>query len=237
MRGGVQILSSFMSMKFNLANLTSSTLAARSDTFRAHRLLGALVAGSLMAAAPLAGCQRNRDFNLNPASSASLQEALKLATEGEALRKDAKFAKAAEKYKQSIAIKPDIGAVWVNYGACLSELGDYMPARDAYIRAAELLPSDPRPYENLGLLYHDRGYDVKALEYYELSLAKDPHWLSSLRGAIISAKNLRVASEKGQQFINDGIMLEKDPQFLRVMQNERFRVEAKLKEQSSGKGF
>lgn len=186
---------------------------------------------------PLAACNKPAKMNAASSSSESLRRAVSLAIEGDALRKANKLALAAEKYKQSIAAKGDLGAVWVNYGWCLAGLGDYMPARDAYVRAAELLPSDPTPYENLGTLYESRGYDAKALEYYQLSLAKAPQWLPSLRGAIVTAKNLRLATEQGKQYIDDAVMIETDPDFLRIMQNERFRLESKLKQEAGNRSF
>jgi Tfp pilus assembly protein PilF len=174
------------------------------------------------------GCSSNRT-NLKGDVQADLRRALEHAKRGESLRKAEKYAEAAEAYKQALAAKSDLGAVWVNYGVCLMEVGDFMPARDAFLKAADLLPSDPTPFENLGTLYHLRGYDDKALEYYKLSLEKDANWLQSLRGSVMAAKNLRIADEGCKDRLDRAIMLEKDAKFLSMMQTERFRIEAAIK--------
>jgi tetratricopeptide (TPR) repeat protein len=200
---------------------------SRSTTIRRSSLrLIAAAAACLF----VGGCSSGLD--LKGDASANLKQALDHASKGESLRKSGRFDAAAEEYKKSIAAKGDLGAVWVNYGTCLIELGDYMPARDAFMRAAELLPADPTPYENLGTLYHTRGYDEKALEYYKLSLEKDANWLPSLRGSVLAVKNLRTADEGARDRLDRAILIEKNPEFLNLMQVERFRIEAALKEKN-----
>ena len=188
----------------------------------------ALVVAVASGAAMQAGCKSSRT-NLKGDVQADLKRALEHAARGESLRKAEKYADAAEAYKQSIASKSDLGAVWVNYGVCLMEVGDFMPARDAFLKAADLLPADPTPFENLGTLYHLRGYDDKAIEYYKLSLEKEANGQPSLRGAVLAAKNLRIADEGCKDRLDRAIMLEKDAKFLSMMQTERFRIEAALK--------
>lgn len=209
------------------------------NAFHARRsldrtLLAAVARAALVVAAAGAvaawqgGCSSSRT-NLKGDVQADLRRALEHAKRGESLRQSEKYAEAAEAYKQALAAKSDLGAVWVNYGVCLMEVGDFMPARDAFLKAADLLPSDPTPFENLGTLYHLRGYDDKALEYYKLSLEKDANWLQSLRGSVVAAKNLRIADDGCKDRLDRAIMLEKDAKFLSMMQTERFRIEAALK--------
>lgn len=194
-------------------------------------LAQAAIAAILMGcfAAPMSGCAKDKDFKLPENKGEDLRLAMDFASRGETLRKQGKYADAVLQYQKSIEAKNDIGAVWVNYGVCLMELQDFVPAREAFMRAANLLPSDPTPYENLGTLYLNRGYADKALEYYELSLQSNPNWLPSLRGVIIAARDLRKYSQKGLDYIDTAIMLEKDPKHLRLMQAERFRVQDALK--------
>jgi tetratricopeptide (TPR) repeat protein len=158
------------------------------------------------------------------------RRALDLAMRADALRKRGQYEQAAELYRQSLELKNDIGAVWVNYGVCLMEIGDMLPARDAFIRAGDLIPSDPTPYENLGTLYLNRGHAEKALEFYSVSLERDPYWLPSLRGAIIATRNLRAGSPVALERIERAILVEKDPKFLFMMQNERTRVQAVIRD-------
>jgi tetratricopeptide (TPR) repeat protein len=209
----------------------SNTPAAGSKRFASAAALALAAALSVMPLAMVA-CQSHSP-KIPGGSSVELRKALEIAAKGEQLRKDGHFNEAAEEYKKSIAIKNDLGAVWVNYGSCLWELGDFMPARDAYMRAADLLPTDPTPYENLGTLYHSRGWDEKALDYYKFSLEKDHNWLPSLRGAILATKQLRIADEASLARVENAIFIEKDPQLLRVMQVERFRIQAALKEEKT----
>lgn len=189
---------------------------------------GTLAVALAGAAAWQVGCASSRT-NLKGDVQADLRRALDLASRGESLRKAEKYAQAAEAYKESIAAKGDLGAVWVNYGVCLMEVGDFMPARDAFLKAADLLPADPTPFENLGTLYHLRGYDDKAIDYYKLSLDRDANWLPSLRGAVLAAKNLRIADDGCKDRLDRALLLEKDEKFLAMMQAERFRIEAALK--------
>jgi tetratricopeptide (TPR) repeat protein len=205
----------------------------------AGRVVGSLMLASVMTVlvAPMVGCKPSTKMNLKGETNEDLRTALRLAKEGDELRKKGNHQSAAMKYKQSIDVKSDLGAVWVNYGVSLMELGDRLPARSAFLRAADILPTDPTPYENLGTLYHLQGHDEPAMEYYELSLRKDRYWLPSLRGAIISAKNLRLANDKIKQYIDDAVMIEKDPDMLRLMQTERVRVDSKVKAEPVTKGF
>lgn len=203
------------------------TLKHNSMRFLAPAATGLILMSCL--AAPLTGCAKNKDFKLPQNGGDDLRKAMDFASQGETLRKQGKYADAAQQYQKSIEVKNDIGAVWVNYGVCLMELQDFIPARDAFMRAANLLPSDPTPYENLGTLYINRGYADKALEYYELSLQSNPNWLPSLRGVIIAARDLRIYNQKGLDYIDTAIMIEKDPKYLRLMQAERFRMQDALK--------
>jgi len=207
------------------------TLKHNSTRYLAQAAIAAILMGCFVA--PMPGCAKNKDFKLPENTGEDLRKAMDFASRGETFRKQGKFADAAQQYQKSIEAKNDIGAVWVNYGVCLMELHDFIPAREAFMRAANLLPSDPTPYENLGTLYLNRGYADKALEYYELSLQSNPNWLPSLRGVIIAARDLRKYSQKGLDYIDTAIMIEKDPKYLRLMQAERFRVQDALKNRRS----
>lgn len=206
---------------------------------------GRLTAGGLAwlvllagAALPQAGCSSQKKppvFDLGTAQDPEgFRRALDLAMRADGLRKRGQHAQAAELYRQSLELKNDIGAVWVNYGVCLMEIGDMLPARDAFIRAGDLIPSDPTPYENLGTLYLNRGHAERALEFYSVSLERDPNWLPSLRGAIIATRYLRSGSPMALERIERAILIERDPKFLFMMQNERTRVQALVRDQARG---
>lgn len=158
------------------------------------------------------------------------EQAIAAARKGDELRKKSQWAPAAEAYKESLAIKPDLGPAWLNLGYCLLQIGDLVPARDAFVHAVDLMPSDPRPYENLGILYHSRGWDEEAMRAFVESLKIDPTYLPSLRGACLTAKSTRVVSYAALDRVNQAILAERQPEYLRVWQAERFRLTQALKD-------
>lgn len=202
-----------------------------------HRVLPAamIAAAALLFATLPAGCATDTDFKIPAETPEDYRKAMQAAVRGDALRKEQKWQDAAMAYRESLGYKNDIGAVWVNFGVCLVQLGDFVPARDAFLKAVDMLPNDPRPYENLGTLYHSRGYDAKAMDYFVESLARDPNYLPSLRGAVLTGKNLRTVSYAAQDRVDRAIIAEHDPDYLRMMQSERFRLAAALKAEAENK--
>ncbi len=179
----------------------------------------------------LAACaSTDSSFKLPKDSSADLKKAVEAASRGDKLRKEKKWDKAAAAYQESIAAKGDIGAVWVNAGVCLMQMGDFLPARDAFLRAADLIPGDSRPYENLGTLYHLRGYDKEALDYYCKAADLDPNSLTAHRGLATAIKNTRAVSPAMLERMDRAILLETNPEYLRMMRIDRGRIAESLKE-------
>lgn len=140
-----------------------------------------------------------------------VEEAWKLAEQAERERKRGKLTEAAALYRQSVATSPDIAAVWNNYAATLYELNDRLNAVQAFNRAAEAEPTDPRPFENIGHIYFEIGWAEEALRYYERSLAISPTHLAALRGAIRAAEAIGRAEEVDLDRIRTGLLSETDP--------------------------
>ncbi|MFZ4574272.1 MAG: tetratricopeptide repeat protein [Phycisphaerales bacterium] len=141
-----------------------------------------------------------------------------------------KFDKAEALYREGLSLDDDIAGAWNNYGVVLLEQGKYMEAVPAFGRAADLSPSDPTPYENLGLLYHRAGYSKEALEAYGRSLERDPNWLPSLRGATVCAKLLNHSDEESLDRAKRALLIEREETWRKIFQSQRVRIENDLKE-------
>jgi len=123
--------------------------------------------------------------------------------------------------------------VWNNFGLALKARGaelDYLQAAEAFKRAADLLPVDERPYQNLGVLYHERGFGEEALRYFTMALERNPNSLESLRGAISSSKVLLRSDEGGLARVNRALMIETDPTWRKIEEFEKLRIQHDLAE-------
>lgn len=89
-----------------------------------------------------------------------------------------------------LQIDSGLGAAWHNAGICFMEEKRYMESRDAFLRAAELLATDPRPYENLGVLHRATRAHTQAYDAYGRALERDPYSLAALRGSASSIRLL-----------------------------------------------
>ncbi|MGD9789762.1 MAG: tetratricopeptide repeat protein [Phycisphaerales bacterium] len=172
-------------------------------------------------------------------------EARKLWAKADSLRQNAEhekdqveraqaYQKAAEMYRKSLQQREDIGAVWQNLGVCLMEgERNYMDAGTAFRRAAELLPTDPRPYENLAQAYLRAGWHKESLQYFVESLDRDPAYLPSLRGHAVLVQTLMVSDEPSLERLQRALLLETDPAWRAVIQRQVFRVERDLADKPS----
>lgn len=191
-----------------------------------RRTISILLAG----AALLAGCAGGPRRAEDTGESARLAQATRAWAAGDALKNEGKFAPAADAYRQALSQREDLGAVWNNLGICLLSLGQHREAGGAFQRAAELLPSDPRPFENLGTLYLSRDYPEKAYEFFAKSLTRDPNHLPALRGAVQAAKLTSHAEDEDLERLNRAILIETDPDWLRIMQQERLVLKRVLED-------
>lgn len=180
-----------------------------------------LLLAALAGVALTAGCATRPNRPTVADESARLANATRAWAAGDALKNEGKFAPAADAYRQALSQREDLGAVWNNLGICLMSLDKHREAGGAFQRAAELLPSDPRPFENLGTLYLSRDYPEKAYEFFAKSLARDPNHLPALRGAVQSAKLTNHTEDEDLDRLNRAILIETDPDWLRIMQQER----------------
>jgi len=182
-------------------------------------------------AAMLCACASSKPAADRASPDESLRRAMNLAASAQQAHVSGNFTKAIDLNKQSIAINGELGGVWNNLGISLMSRGkdlDFLEASQAFKRAADLLPGDERPYENLGVLYHDRGFDDDALRYFTLALERNPNALRSLRGAVGAAKGLLLSDDAGLERTKRALLIETDPAWREIFEFERLRVQQDL---------
>ncbi len=193
----------------------------------------------------LGACNTGTRFVPKDDMDARTIEARKLWAKADAFRQNAEdekdpvdraasYRKAAEMYRMSLQQREDIGAVWQNLGVCLMEgERNFMDAGTSFRRAAELLPTDPRPYENLAQAYLRAGWHKESLQYFVESLDRDPAYLPSLRGHAVLVQMLMVSDEPSLERLQRALLLETDPAWRAVIQRQVFRVERDLADKPS----
>jgi tetratricopeptide (TPR) repeat protein len=190
---------------------------------------------ALLAAAALAGgCAAKKTLTLPLRTDQDLHEAASLAQQAERALAAGRFEESVELGRQSVDRYPSLSGAWNNLGVAFMRLGRNQEAVTAFRRAADLLPTDPKPYENMGLIYLQTGWAEQALQYYELSLERDPNYLPSLRGAMVSAKHLLRSSDAILERARRGLLIETDPEWRKVFEAEQMRVAGELAERNKG---
>jgi len=195
-------------------------------------VLCGVLGGVLMASAAVVGggCEGTggKAMNIPQArTEADVREAVRLAGLAGNAQADGNHERAIKLYRESLEKNNEIGAVWNNYGIALMSRAqelDMVEAAEVFKRAASMLPTDARPYENLGVLYHQRGFDEEALRYFEQSLERNPNHLPSIRGAVGSAKRLHKSDPSTLERLNTALLMEQDPEWRRIVEAEQLRV-------------
>lgn len=165
--------------------------------------------------------------------AADLARAQRLQQQAYSAQKDEDYERAIELYGQALQIDSSLGAAWHNAAICFLEEKRYLEARDSFLRAAELLATDPRPYENLGVLYLERlGHARQAYDAYGRALERDPYSLAGLRGSASAIRLLRLVSTDAQGRLQRGLEVETDTKWREIMTTERIRVEAGLRKEA-----
>jgi tetratricopeptide (TPR) repeat protein len=167
-----------------------------------------------------------------PDTSANMAQAMKLKDQGDALLKEGKHLKAIEQYKEAIRKHNAYGEAWNNLGLALLGDNNRYDAQQAYIRAGELMPLDPTPMDNLGVLYMEANLPEDAIKYYEQALERRPQYLPSLRGAVRAAQLIGRSEEADLTRIKMGLRLEVDPTWRTMFQRQLARVQADLDDQA-----
>lgn len=180
----------------------------------------------------LCGCA-SKGINFSPPDTAAdIAAAIKLKDQGDELYKEGEHLKAIEKYKAAIHKNSSYGEAWNNLGLALVRDNNRYDAQQAYVRAGELMPLDPTPMDNIGVLYMEANLPEDALKYFEMALERRPQYLPSLRGAVRAAQLIDRSEEADLAHIKMGLRLETDPNWRTMFQRQLARVQADLDDQA-----
>ena len=135
------------------------------------------------------GCaqrSKHRDIIIPmPAGADRLAEAIDLTARGERAQEAGDLEAAMEFYSQATRLSADApAAAWNNLGMIHMQRGEYVGAVAHLRTASELAPLDPQPMYNLGLTFHQAGWDRQALESFIAALEREPNYLEEIRGAV-----------------------------------------------------
>lgn len=196
------------------------------------------LAGTLAAALAGPGCQPGglrSDDSLAPADDREqrIREAADLAYQAKAAADKDKVDRAIELNRRALELDPDHVGALNNQGALLMRRENYRDAMLAFQRAADLLPRDPRPYENLALCWYEMGYDDNALNYYRKSLERDLSWLPSLRGYVACLQRLNKAEQAAPDHIRRALLIETDREWRALFERARIRIDSALAQEAA----
>lgn len=192
------------------------------------------VAMAALVCAALAGaCSGGPRMRAGDAPLARDAEANRIAKQARRAQVEGDRAKAEELYRQALQVSANLHAVWNNLGLLMLEDGRYIDAVEAFKRAADLSPSDPRPLHNIGIAYDRSGWQQKALENYLQALERDPRDVIALRGSVSSARMLGLIDNATLDRARTALMIDNDPDWRRIYERETSRIEGELRARRS----
>ncbi len=153
-----------------------------------------------------------------------LNEAMDLSRRAEDMSRSNRPDEAIDLYRRAVGLVPELAMAWNNLGVLYMEKGNFLDASEACKIAIDLLPRDPRPLENMGLIYHRAGFDSDSLSYYQRALDRDPTRLDALRGAMVATHRLGKADGLTPEQLRTALMLEKDPTWREKFERQRVRL-------------
>lgn len=192
-----------------------------------------LIACGTSAIVGLSACAGRKSGEIDfPDNDANIEAAKLLRVKGDRLFKDGKHLEACEHYKDAIKKHPSYGEAWNNLGLALMRDNNRYDAQQAFVRAGELMPLDPTPMDNIGVLYMETNLPEDALRFFEMALERRPQYLPSLRGAVRAAQLIGRSEEGDLARIKMGLRLESEPKWRTMFQRQLARVEADLEDQA-----
>lgn len=211
--------------------MTHTFFITTTSTTRRSARAALLAVAFAFAAALLPGCASS---NRSAADDASFNEAeaMRLATEAQIAHRNGRNDRAIELYQQALRTDESIAAAWHNLGTLLMQKKEYAAAAEAFKRAADLSPTDPRPYENLGLLYWESGWREESQRAFDIALERDENSLPALRGSAHWAKETGEFTDTTRERLRRALLIEKDPKWRAEFQRLLLRVEADLESKS-----
>lgn len=189
----------------------------------------ATVAVAVAVGATVVGCAGRRKVPLPQTTTLEAKTmAQETAVKAQKAADRGKTDEAIELYLEAIGYDREIAYVWNNLGVLYMGRREYPKAIEAFNRAADLWPADPRPIYNIGQVWLDLGYARDALRAFEEALGRDPDDVPSLRGAVQSAQLLDIADERTSAWIKSLMLRERDKEWITYAQQQRARVDGRL---------
>jgi len=158
------------------------------------------------------------------------RRSLQVGADGEEHLAQGELARAEEKFVEALRLDPRSYSAWNNLGVVRMKQKNYQGAIEAFTRAGELSPTDPRPPANAGLAFQEAFYDKRAIEQFAEALRRDRNWLPALRGSVVSSRRLYAYDETALEIVNRGLLIERDEQWRRVFEREKIRIQNALRE-------
>lgn len=207
---------------------------------RTHALLGGLALGACL----LCGCgttprlaDRSKPGTEATEASEAIarlerqrEEARRILTRAEKAESDGKPDQAIDLYLQAVRLDESLQNAWNNLGTLLMERSRYADAVNAFQRASQLVPGDPRPEYNIGVAYQLNGWGEDAYRHFGYALGRDPSHLPSIRGYVRSAEMTGKADGDLLDIIKTATLRETDAEWRDYFLRQRYRVEAVLDE-------
>ncbi len=94
---------------------------------------------------------------------------------------------AATHFTKALSLEPRFGPIYIDYANFLFARGDQEGAREAYLTAAKLMPNDPSPLFQLGVMEQKLGELAAAETHFRKILETDQHGPSFNHLAVILA--------------------------------------------------
>ncbi|HZW10666.1 MAG TPA: tetratricopeptide repeat protein [Phycisphaerales bacterium] len=135
---------------------------------------------------------------------------------------------AIAEYREALTVSGEMPDAWNNLGVLLMQQEDLVGAADAFTMAMQLSPTDPRPAENLGLVYARAGWAEESLKYYDLALERSPDRLQALRGALKAAHLLGQADERRLDQVRRALLMESEEAWRDFFAREQVRISGRL---------
>lgn len=157
------------------------------------------------------------------------EEARRLTSQAEAVESD-NATRAIELYQQSLRLDDAQQLAWNNLGTLLMTQGNYADAVNAFGRASQLVPGDPRPEYNIGIAYQRNGWGEDAYRHFGNAIDRDPSHMPSMRGFIRAAEMTGRADTALLATIKSATLRETDAKWREYLARQRYRVEAVINE-------
>jgi tetratricopeptide (TPR) repeat protein len=110
-------------------------------------------------------------------SSPTFSQADDLNSEGWMCHEQRRYRDALGYYERALAHCREFPMVWNNKGLAHFRLGEFEPARAAYLEAIRIRPGFVKPWSNMGIIYRELQHDrEEAITWFRRALALDPEY-------------------------------------------------------------